>query len=141
MGISITEWRARIGSFSQPQSASRCTFSKTSVLNAKSITLCLRIALFLILIAQCIEPNPGPGRSGKQLFTTNSASASSSSTDTLLDQRELRSTGRQRSSISNADQTEHSLSSWLRSDPHMASTSSGSSRVDRNPTNHDKTCP
>ena len=67
MGISITEWRAGIGSFSQPQSASRCKFSKTSVLNAKK---------HYALYTYCTFPEI------KQLSTTNSAAARSSSTDT-----------------------------------------------------------
>ena len=57
MGIEIELWRARIGSFSQPI---KCK-TLLSVLRVKSVSLCIRILLFLLLVVNGVETNPGPG--------------------------------------------------------------------------------
>ena len=59
MGISLELWRSRIGCFSQP---ARCKSSLNGT-NLRStltfLSFSLRLALFALLITQCIEPNPG----------------------------------------------------------------------------------
>ena len=57
MGVEIELWRARIGSFSQPI---KCK-TLWSVLRVKSVSLCIRILLFLLLAVNGVETNPGPG--------------------------------------------------------------------------------
>ena len=57
MGISIPQWRVKIGAFSQPVK------SKTNIktLKTKYVSLAIKIALFYMLVVQGIESNPGPG--------------------------------------------------------------------------------
>ena len=66
MGISIELWRCRIGSFSQ---TTKILKSKTRnlqlALSLKTFSLSLRLVLFALLVAQGIEPNPGPNRGEK----------------------------------------------------------------------------
>ena len=58
MGVSVEQWRQRIGTFSQPV---RCpSLIPTLKLNTKYISLSIRTALFLILVTQGVESNPGP---------------------------------------------------------------------------------
>ena len=112
MGNSLMEWRARIGSFTQPWKLK----THMDTLKPKHVMLCIRTALFLMLVAQCVEPHPGPN--SKTTKTHGPASGSSRATihDTGNDLRELRSTGRQRLSSSSADLQPNSLSTWLRRD-------------------------
>lgn len=57
MGICTEMWRARIGVFCQPR---KSPGDKIQTLKPKCMGLCIRVALFLLLAAQCIETNPGP---------------------------------------------------------------------------------
>ena len=52
MGINIEQWRASIGSFVQP--------AKRSHPGVQTLTLCVKIVLFLLLVAYGVERNPGP---------------------------------------------------------------------------------
>lgn len=61
MGIDINQWRARIGCFSQP--VKKCVHIQT--LKIKHISFALRLVLFLLLVVQGIESNPGPPRPGR----------------------------------------------------------------------------
>lgn len=56
MGISLQQWRAKIGTFIQPNK-SRVS---TKTLELKYVSLCIRTVLFYLLIAEGIEVNPGP---------------------------------------------------------------------------------
>ncbi|KAH3726101.1 hypothetical protein DPMN_051957 [Dreissena polymorpha] len=58
MGISNEHWRARIGAFTQPMKKKK---SLQQNANDKSnyISLTIRILLLFILVAQCVERNPG----------------------------------------------------------------------------------
>ena len=58
MGVDLYTYRLRIGSFSQP---SRCKFRmRTLSVSSNRICLCIRVVLFVLLVAQCVEHNPGP---------------------------------------------------------------------------------
>ena len=58
MGVTIEVWRQRIGTFSQPV---RCKSAfNTLQLKSKYISLCIRTVLFLMLVVQGVESNPGP---------------------------------------------------------------------------------
>ena len=59
MGISIDQWRQRIGTFSQP--VRHRTPIPVLKLKAKYLSLGIRIILFLMLVSQGVESNPGPG--------------------------------------------------------------------------------
>ena len=56
MGIDICQWRARIGCFSQL--VKKCIHIQT--LKIKHVSFALRLVLFLLLVVQGIESNPGP---------------------------------------------------------------------------------
>lgn len=56
MGIDINQWRARIGCFSQPVKK----FIHIQTLKIKHVSFALRLVLFLLLVVQGIESNPGP---------------------------------------------------------------------------------
>ena len=62
--MSIELWRARIGLFSQPVKNKH--FVPVLIVRKGTVSLCIRIVLFMMLVAQCVErnpgPNPGPGR-------------------------------------------------------------------------------
>ena len=73
MGISIQVWRARIGTYSQPNKIK----ASTETLQIGNLSLCIRICLFFLLIAQCVEPNPGPGP--KERGSTSRAGSTSKS--------------------------------------------------------------
>ena len=60
MGISTEQWRAKIGTFSQPCKTK--IYAETLKLFYNSF--CIRIVLFYLLIAEGIEENPGPGSTG-----------------------------------------------------------------------------
>lgn len=60
MGIDSDQWRARIGCFSQP--VKKVVHIQT--LKIKHVSFALRLVLFLLLVVQGIESNPGP-RSGR----------------------------------------------------------------------------
>ena len=61
MGVTVEQWRAKIGSFSQPFK----TKSRLETLKWKSVSLALRLVLFFLLVAEGIEANPGPGSRGR----------------------------------------------------------------------------
>ena len=58
MGVALEVWRARIGTFVQPVKIK--TSLKVLELKHSHISLCIRTVLFLLLVCQCIESNPGP---------------------------------------------------------------------------------
>ncbi|XP_052765759.1 uncharacterized protein LOC128207012 [Mya arenaria] len=58
MGISLQQWRGKIGTFSQTLKNS--FILNLIILQQKGLSLAIRIALFYLLCAQCVEPNPGP---------------------------------------------------------------------------------
>ena len=73
MGVDIDTWRRRIWGFSQP--CKQVTLLKT--LKTKYISLCIRVCLFYLLIAQGVESNPGPGTgAGPQAGAGRSGSGS-----------------------------------------------------------------
>ena len=53
MGIDITQWRQRIGLNSQPLRS----ISRLDTLKIGSISLFIRVLLFLLLATQCVETN------------------------------------------------------------------------------------
>ena len=65
MGIALELWRSRIGCFIQ----STKQRSRTTEMNLSSaltfLSFSIRLALFALLIAQCVEPNPGPPKQVK----------------------------------------------------------------------------
>ena len=63
MGVDLGTWRQRIGCFSQPLKQLKSAFVKP--LTVKYISLSIRVALFYLLVAQCVEPNPGPTNRGR----------------------------------------------------------------------------
>ena len=63
MGIDIVLWRVRIGSFAQPNKSKSCLHGLT--LTFGHISLSNRVALFLLLIVEGVESNPGPGGRGR----------------------------------------------------------------------------
>ena len=65
MGISLEAWRSWIGSFTQL--ALRKSSARDVRLRSicKVLSLSLRLALFALLMSQCIEPNPGPTKGTK----------------------------------------------------------------------------
>ena len=59
MGIGVEQWRQRIGTFSQPV---RCSSAFPHlIVRSQYISLGIRILLFLMLVTQGVESNPGPG--------------------------------------------------------------------------------
>ena len=59
MGDTLQQWRSRIGCFTQP--AKNKTHFQTLCISKNCISIGLRVMLFLMLVAQGIESNPGPG--------------------------------------------------------------------------------
>lgn len=57
MGVDLCTWRQRIGCYSQPRKQVKTSLKSLTV---KYISLSIRVALFYLLVAQCVEPNPGP---------------------------------------------------------------------------------
>lgn len=58
MGVDVSLWRARIGLFFQlvkPKS-----YTAVLTVESGSVSLCIRILLFMLLTMQCVELNPGP---------------------------------------------------------------------------------
>jgi hypothetical protein len=119
MGISTQACRIRIGTFIQPIK----TKTTIKTFQLKYVSLCLRIALFHLLLAEGIESNPGPtnarGRGAHRRGTnTQSAEPPSVSSAGLNDEmnsnqhypiRENRTTRR-----SEMAHSQTSVSSWLR---------------------------
>ena len=76
MGVSIEEWRTRIGQFSMPRMRDHSLRQDCPNRVTQTMSLSLRIVLFLLLAAECIEMNPGPtggakgGNSGQKLKTS-----------------------------------------------------------------------
>ncbi|XP_053388271.1 uncharacterized protein LOC128551438 [Mercenaria mercenaria] len=113
MGISTEVWRARIGSFSQPN---KCK-NRLDTLKLGNISLCIGICLFFLLVAQCVESNPGPAKSRSRTGSENRRRGGAtgyqpadqiSSSQPIT--RELRSGTQSQNTV---NQT--ALSSWLRS--------------------------
>ena len=63
MGVTVEQWRAKIGSFLQPVKSK--TRLDTLKCNVKSLTLAIRLLLFFLLVAEGIEANPGPASRGR----------------------------------------------------------------------------
>ena len=57
MHMDIVAWRCRIGCFSQPIKSKR----KIQTIKIQNISIFIRICLFLLLVVQGVESNPGPG--------------------------------------------------------------------------------
>ena len=57
MGIDISQWRARIGCFTQPLKIKL----HIQTIKVKNVLFVIRLLLFLLLVVQGIETNPGPG--------------------------------------------------------------------------------
>ena len=115
MGICIEAWRGRIGAFCQPAK----TKSDLKSLKPKHVMLSIRIALFLMLIAQCVESNPGPatkgrtGKQGKQVSEPTQLPGTSREMTLLQHNRESRAATRvRRSEVTHISQNP-SVSSWL----------------------------
>ena len=69
MGISVEQWRQRIGTFSQPV---RCSSAFPHlIVRSTYISLGIRILLFLMLVTQGVESNPGPGSNGSETSAAN----------------------------------------------------------------------
>ena len=58
MGICVIQWRARIGLFSQP--VKYRVHLQTLVVTVKYMSFSIRLVLFLLLVVEGIESNPGP---------------------------------------------------------------------------------
>ena len=58
MGICVVQWRTRIGLFSQP--VKNRVHLQTLVVTAKYMSFSIRLVLFLLLVVEGIESNPGP---------------------------------------------------------------------------------
>ncbi|XP_052795436.1 uncharacterized protein LOC128228275 [Mya arenaria] len=61
MGISLQQWRAKIGTFSKQLIKNKAVLG-SRILQLQGLSLSIRIFLFFILLAQCVEPNPGPSK-------------------------------------------------------------------------------
>ena len=115
MGIGIDQWKQRIGLFSQPNKQKLRL--DTSCISG--ISLYIRIALFLLLAAQCIEMNPGPGGSGTNKGGAN-GSGRGRATPTYDSNRSSQRILRSSAGSLSAQQGHHhvssgqpSISSWL----------------------------
>ncbi|KAH3694656.1 hypothetical protein DPMN_082096 [Dreissena polymorpha] len=78
MGISVQQLRAKIGTFSQPVKCKQ-TFK---TFKPMGLSLAIKAVLFYLLLAQCVESNPGPPKTGRNSDTIrgrSDATASSSS--------------------------------------------------------------
>ena len=75
MGIEISLWRARVGSFSQPI---KCK-TVFPVLRVCGVLLCVRVVLFLLLAVNGVEANPGPGPGGSGAAEKGRGGSTSSS--------------------------------------------------------------
>ena len=75
MGIEISLWRARVGSFSQPIECK----SVFPVLKVCGVLLCVRVVLFLLLAVNGVETNPGPGPGGSGAADKGRGGSTSSS--------------------------------------------------------------
>ncbi|KAH3772025.1 hypothetical protein DPMN_173356 [Dreissena polymorpha] len=78
MGISVQQWRAKIGTFSQPVKCKQTL----QTLKPMGLSLAIKAVLFYLLLAQCVESNPGPPKAGRNSGTIrgrSDAPASSSS--------------------------------------------------------------
>ena len=60
MGIRTAQWRARIGLFSQPIKSK--VHLQTLTITSKYLSLGIRFMLFLLLVTEGVESNPGPQR-------------------------------------------------------------------------------
>ena len=74
MGIDIDTWRKRIGGFSQPFKGR----FPHETLKLKHLSLYIRVCLFLLLVVQGVEANPGPNPAPS--FGTSSGPARGGST-------------------------------------------------------------
>lgn len=110
MGINIELWRVRIGSFSQPGNHK---LPKLQTLKSKHAGLYIRLVLFLLLAAQCIETIPGPlksGRGGRSRASTSHAPEPITSSQSMPDPE---MTPRPDRGVSHSSQA--SMQSWLNS--------------------------
>jgi len=57
MGVDIATYRARIGAYIQPK---KHRLDPVNMLKINCVSLSIRILLFFLLCAQCVERNPGP---------------------------------------------------------------------------------
>jgi regulator of replication initiation timing len=136
MGISIEAWRAKIGTFSQPVKK----IFHMNTLKPRHISLCIRVVLFLMLITQCVVPNPGPGPgtswrapSGRQ-STSGSGPSRPTLQEQVHDQRELRSATKRSSEMHTENQNSPSLTTWLRKEGDLSRPKHTSgSNIDVNP--------
>ena len=105
MGISTEQWRTRIGSFRQPGKQKSKTVSTTlNVCTFKHVSLCIRVCLLPLLVAQGVETNPGPpkGRGARaSRADTDSLEYSQPGPDTLSNRRTEHS------------ESQSSLMSWM----------------------------
>ena len=72
MGIDISAWRCRIGCFSQPLK----TKCRLKTIKIQNISIFIRVCLFLLLVVQGIEWNPGPGTGSGPGGSSNTRSGS-----------------------------------------------------------------
>ena len=84
MGVDINTWRGRIGCFSQPVKVKE----HLQKLKLKHVMLCIRIVLFALLAAQCVETNPGPptGNQSRGRLSTNTSTRGAASSRSLRSQ-------------------------------------------------------
>ncbi|KAH3820959.1 hypothetical protein DPMN_122712 [Dreissena polymorpha] len=77
MGISVQQWHAKIGTFSQPVKCKQ-TFQ---TLKPMGLSLAIKAVLFYLLLALCVESNLGPPKTGSNSGTIHGRSdATASST-------------------------------------------------------------
>ena len=142
MGIDVDTWRRRIGSFSQPYKGK----FPLRTLKMKSLSLCIRVCLFFLLVMQGVETNPGPGTgpgglgsgsgSGSGSGPGRSGSSSGQRNSTSAFNKQLRGRGQPGSGrgggrgspaydkshpisdrvLRSADSSQNVMSSWLNSD-------------------------
>lgn len=131
MGIDISLWRCRIGTFSQPV---KCvTRLKTIKLKYMYVSLSIRVVLLLLLLAECIEPNPGPynsrGNTGRARVVNKGRGRGRGygrGTDIFSDSSDYNiSTRRSARLQSSQSEQQNSISSWLYSSQRQESVTDG----------------
>ena len=76
MGIDLTSWRARIGTFAPTRSNRRSKGQSGSIIDMINISLSIRLCLFFLLLAQGIESNPGPPKQTRSKSSARRGDAS-----------------------------------------------------------------
>ena len=134
MGVSVEQWRSRIGSFEQPI---KCKVSLPT-LKLKHVLLSVRIALFFMLLSQGIEANPGPPPVGSRTYTRSDGRGRGSGTGRGRgrggeDQYYLQSqtTARVTRSSSLSQNRQPSINDWLNQAPPSAIPDTRGSRRNR----------